>query len=157
MKHAPGSRMSHESCAEPPESGVIECAVGRGVKGVRTQSRVVVDIETPPMIADLIDRAATAFDSDIDVARVLLFRAAAALRAARPPNEPPVDRSAVSTVRLVLAPWQLDRICAYIEANLTQTIRNADLARLIFLSPSHFFRAFSGSTGISPARYVMRR
>jgi hypothetical protein len=119
MKHAPGSRMPHESCAEPPGSGVIECAVGRGVKGLRNKSRVVGDIETPPMVANLIDRAATAFDSDIDVARVLLFRAAVALRAARAPNGRPVDRSAVSTVRRVLAPWQLDRICAYIEANDT--------------------------------------
>ena len=65
------------------------------------------------MIADLIDRAATAFDSDIDVARVLLFQAAAALRA---PNEQLVDLSAASTVRLVLAPWQLDRTFACIES-----------------------------------------
>jgi len=68
------------------------------------------------MIADLIDRAATAFDSDIDAARVLLFQAVAALRAARAPNEQPVDRSAASTVRLVLAPWQLDRTFACIES-----------------------------------------
>ena len=131
MKHAPGSRMPHESCAEPPVSGVIECAVGEGVKRVRIYSRVVVDIETPPMIADLIDRAATAFDSDIDVARVLLFRAATALRAARAPNEQPVDRSAASTVRLVLAPWQLDRIFACIEADVAQTTRAA-------LKPIHY-------------------
>ena len=137
MKHAPGSRMPHESCAEPPVSGVIECAVGRGVKGLPNNSRVVVDIETPPMIADLIDRAATAFDSDIDVAGVLLFQAAATLRAARAPNERPVDRSAASTVRLVLAPWQRDRIFAYIEANVAQTIRNADLARLIYQMVRH--------------------
>jgi hypothetical protein len=72
------------------------------------------------MIADLIDRAATAFDPDIDVARVLLFQAAAALRE---PNEQPVDRSATSTVRLVLAPWQLDRIFACIEANVERPRR----------------------------------
>jgi hypothetical protein len=75
------------------------------------------------MIADLIDRAATALDSDIDVARVLLFQAAAALRAARAPNEQPVDRSATSTVRLVLAPWQPDRTCACIEANVERPRR----------------------------------
>jgi AraC family transcriptional regulator len=109
------------------------------------------------MIADLIDRAATAFDSDRDAARALLFRAAAALRAARTPREQRVDDSTSAAASLVLETWQVDRILAHIDANIAETMRNAALARLVFLSTSHFSRAFAASVGVSPARYVLRR
>ena len=65
----------------------------------------------------------------------------------------PIERAA----SFVLGPWQLDRILTHIDANIAHTLRNDALAKLIFLSTSHFSRAFSGSAGMSPARYVMRR
>ena len=157
MKQAPVTRMSHESYAEPPVSTHIECAIGEGVKGVRNHFRVVVDIEAPPLIADLIDRATTALDSDLNVARQLLVQAAAVLRANRAAHEGPAACSATDAAGLALAPWQLDRILIYIEENFADRLRNCELARLVSLSTRHFSRAFVGSLGVSPARYVRRR
>ena len=92
-----------------------------------------------------------------DVARRPLFRATAVRWATRAAHERPVDHLTATTVRVALAPWQLDRIFAHIEENLAETLRNAHLARLIFLSTSQFSRAFSASVGISPAQYILRR
>jgi hypothetical protein len=121
MKQAPVPRMPHESYAEPPVSTLIECAIGEGVKGVRNKLRVVVDIEAPPLIADLIDRATAA-------------------------NERPAECSATNAAGLALAPWQLDRILIYIEENFADRLRNCELAQLITLSTSHFSRALFRQT-----------
>jgi AraC-like DNA-binding protein len=56
-----------------------------------------------------------------------------------------------------LAPWQIRRVAAHIEANLGATIRIKDLATLIDLSLSHFSRAFKKNFADSPHRYLMRR
>ncbi len=156
MKHAPVTRMPHESCAEPPVSVLIECAIGEGVEGVRNNFRVVVDIEAP-LIADLIAKATMALDSDLNVARQLLVQAAAVLRANRAARERPAECSAINAARLALAPWQLDRILIYIEENVADRLRNCQLAQLVGLSTSQFSRSFLGSLGVSPARYVRRR
>jgi AraC family transcriptional regulator len=157
MRQAPVPRMPHESYAEPPVSALIECVIGEGVKGVQTHFRVAVGIEAPPLIADLIDRATMALGSDLNVARQLLVQAAAMLRANRAAHERPAERSATNAAGLALAPWQLDRILIYIEENFADRLRNCELAQLISLSTSHFSRAFIGSLGVSPARYVRRR
>ena len=60
-------------------------------------------------------------------------------------------------VRTGLAPWQVRRVLAYIEANLDQTVRNKDLAAVVRLSPFHFAVAFHNSVGESPHAYVIRR
>lgn len=53
-----------------------------------------------------------------------------------------------------LAPWQLRRIAALVEARLASEIRIADLADAIGLSPGHFHRAFRATTGKTPLTYV---
>jgi AraC family transcriptional regulator len=53
-----------------------------------------------------------------------------------------------------LAPWQLRRVTEFIEQNLTDPPSLPALAALCRLSPSHFGRAFKGSTGISPHRWM---
>jgi AraC-like DNA-binding protein len=55
-----------------------------------------------------------------------------------------------------LAPWQIRRITAHINANLDAALRVADLARVARLSQSYFARAFSGSFGCPPHRFVTR-
>ncbi len=56
-----------------------------------------------------------------------------------------------------LAPWQVRRVLAHIEANLGIPIRNKDLAALARLSVFHFNVAFRNSVGNSPHEYIIRR
>jgi AraC family transcriptional regulator len=56
-----------------------------------------------------------------------------------------------------LAPWQLRRVLSFIEANLSTSIRNQDLAAIIRLSTTHFNVAFRNSVGESPHGYLIRR
>jgi AraC family transcriptional regulator len=56
-----------------------------------------------------------------------------------------------------LAPWQIRRLTAHIEANLDTPLRTRDLSTLVRLSPSHFVRAFKDSLGYPPHGYVMRQ
>jgi AraC-like DNA-binding protein len=48
-------------------------------------------------------------------------------------------------------------VIAYIEANLAAAIQAKDLAALVNLSTSHFFRGFKASTGMTPFEYVAQR
>ena len=54
-----------------------------------------------------------------------------------------------------LAPWQLRRVTEFIEQNLADPPSLPALAAICRLSPSHFGRAFKGSTGVSPHRWMM--
>src|ERR1700744_142983 len=56
-----------------------------------------------------------------------------------------------------LAPWQINRVLAYVEANPPNSIQARDLALAINLSTSHFFRGFRVSTGLTPFEYVAQR
>ena len=56
-----------------------------------------------------------------------------------------------------LAPWQVLRTKAHVEANLDSTVRAGDLAAIARLSPGHFSRAFKGSLGVAPTAYIARR
>jgi len=54
-----------------------------------------------------------------------------------------------------LAPWQVKKVTDFIRANLTETLRLSELAAISGLSPSHFGRAFKGSTGLPPHRWQL--
>jgi transcriptional regulator GlxA family with amidase domain len=56
-----------------------------------------------------------------------------------------------------LAPWQIRKVTAHVEANLDVPIRSSDLAAIARLSPCHFSRVFRNSFGCSPLEYVMQR
>jgi transcriptional regulator GlxA family with amidase domain len=60
-------------------------------------------------------------------------------------------------VRQGLAPWQVRRVLAHVDANLSTPIRNEDLAAVARLSTSHFNVAFRSSIGESPHEYIIRR
>jgi transcriptional regulator GlxA family with amidase domain len=62
-----------------------------------------------------------------------------------------------SCLRGGLASWQAKRVTSYIEDKLDSTIRVSDLAGLVRLSSSHFFRAFRETFGETPLTYVMKR
>jgi AraC family transcriptional regulator len=55
--------------------------------------------------------------------------------------------------RSCLAPWQLRRVTDFMRDNLPETLELAQLAAISGLSPSHFGRAFKGSTGLPPHRW----
>ncbi len=56
-----------------------------------------------------------------------------------------------------LAPWQLRRAYAFIEAHLDGDPSIAELAQECRLSASHFARAFRQATGLPPHRWLTRR
>jgi AraC family transcriptional regulator len=55
-----------------------------------------------------------------------------------------------------LAPWQLKRVTDFMRDNLADTLQLAQLAAISGLSPSHFGRAFKGSTGLPPHRWQLK-
>lgn len=55
-----------------------------------------------------------------------------------------------------LAPWQLRRIEAFMEAHLGGDPSIHELARECCLSPSYFARAFAQSTGLPPHRWLLK-
>ncbi|WP_202913102.1 helix-turn-helix domain-containing protein [Acuticoccus sediminis] len=61
------------------------------------------------------------------------------------------------TTRGGLAPWQIRRVAAYVEANLGQSVSIADLAGTVRLSNGHFCRAFKASVGMTPHTFIVRR
>jgi len=69
----------------------------------------------------------------------------------------PAQPAAENSVLQGLAPWQLRRVLAHIEANLGLSIRNKELATLARLSPFHFNVAFRNSVGESPHAHIIRR
>jgi len=111
----------------------------------------------PVTIASLIESAAASFEVDRDACRQFLLRASALLRAGRAVQErrgrPPEPHRSLGR----LAQWQVNRVIAYIEANLAAAIQAKDLAALVNLSTSHFFRGFKASTGMTPFEYVAQR
>jgi transcriptional regulator GlxA family with amidase domain len=62
-----------------------------------------------------------------------------------------------SGVRGGLAPWQVRRVLAHIEANLNTPIRNRDLAAIARLSEYHFNVSFRCSVAEPPHTYIIRR
>jgi AraC family transcriptional regulator len=86
-------------------------------------------------------------------AAACLQRAKAMLQSVDGPSPQPAENGA----RQGLAPWQLRRVLAYIEANLSTPIRNKDLATIARLSTFHFNVAFRNSVGDSPHEYIIRR
>src|SRR5690348_9651948 len=52
---------------------------------------------------------------------------------------------------------RLSRVLGYIEEHLGEDITVTDLANVACLSIFHFTRAFAGTMGVPPRRYVTRR
>jgi AraC family transcriptional regulator len=108
---------------------------------------------TPAFIASLIESAVSSFEVDRTASREYLFRAFALIRAqARQPQD-----SVADATRGRLATWQVNRVIVHIDANLSASLQTKELAKLVNLSVSHFFRAFKVSVGMPPSEYITRR
>ena len=62
-----------------------------------------------------------------------------------------------SSERQGLVKWRLKRVFEYVEAELSEPLSLADLARAAGLSRMHFAAQFRAATGIRPHEYLMRR
>jgi AraC family transcriptional regulator len=78
-------------------------------------------------------------------------------RDARDAQDTPAAHPPATTSPGGLAPWQVRRVLAYVEANLDKPIRNGDLADVARLSQFHFNVSFRRSVGDSPHEYIIRR
>jgi AraC family transcriptional regulator len=112
-------------------------------------------------VADLLYALGSAFQNKPEEAYGYVSRAVALLRLEIPGMISTPDsydtKSAASASRGGLAPWQIRKVSAHIEAHLDSTIGAADLAGLVKLSVFHFCRAFRASFGEPPHTYVMQR
>ena len=99
--------------------------------------------------------ATAVLDTDLHAAKMYIEGAAELLGPDLAKAAPLAPAS--SRPRGGLAPWQAKRIRSYIEGKLHSSIRATDLAGVVQLSPSHFFRAFRKTFGESPLAYIMQR
>ena len=97
-------------------------------------------------IADLLLAARDTLDVDWLTARMLAVRAVEML-----------DTAKERAIPGGLAPWQMKRVDAYIERNITETITLEQLASQAKLSASYFGRAFKMSIGETPHTYILRK
>jgi AraC family transcriptional regulator len=103
------------------------------------------------IVSELVAALDKTLKNDRGTAEECLKRAAAILDEADSPHP------TAAPVQGGLAPWQVRRVTAYVDANLDKTIRNGDLAAVARLSPCHFNRVFRNSVGDPPHLYIIRR
>jgi len=108
-------------------------------------------------VSFLIESAAASFEADKDAAREFLKRACVLLRATRRVEQRSENTLEPRPTANGLAPWQVNRVAAYIDSHLTTQMRGVDLAKLINVSTGQFFRAFKLSVGIPPFEYIRQR
>lgn len=104
------------------------------------------------LVAELFAALSDMLNDERDSAEESLSRAAALLQRVEAPRPPEAQE-----LKGVLAPWQVRKITAHIEANLGCSLRSGDLAALVRLSPAHFSRTFRNTFGCSPLEYVTQR
>ncbi|HET6234253.1 MAG TPA: AraC family transcriptional regulator [Acetobacteraceae bacterium] len=109
-----------------------------------------------PALSKLLDDANNALEFDRDAARCCLAQASALLRDRIVPGGRAEPRRTPYAARSGLAPWQVRRVRAHIEAHLDSPIRIADLAALSRLSASYFSVAFRRSFGVSLYQLLAR-
>ena len=106
-------------------------------------------------LASLLATATVALDTDRRTAKSCIQRAAALLGIDL--NSGGDGTAGHSCLQGGLAPWQAKHIRSFIEDKLDASIRSTDLAGVVRLSTSHFFRAFRQTFGESPLAYIMQR
>ena len=106
-------------------------------------------------LASLLVTATVALDTDRNAAESCIRRVAALLGIdLSPGGDGAAERACL---RGGLAQCQAKRLRSHIEDKLDSRIRATDLADLVQLSGSHFFRAFRKTFGESPVTYIMKR
>ena len=138
--------------ANAARTGASAFAVARADSSLR-------NADVPPALVSLVrllHDAGHALASDRDEARRCIENATALLQgelaAGRPSGE-----AAGAARRAPLTPWQVARVTAFIDAQLSEKISLATLAAMARLSLAYFSRSFRTTVGVSPRAYVIRR
>jgi AraC family transcriptional regulator len=139
---------------------IAEITVLTEVLGQANSAHEMWAQELSVVAAQFVEAACKARDGDPEATNAHIAHALSLLR--RLPSVAPRGANAVSTeeTRVILGglpAWQLRRISAHVELNISKRILIKTLARLVGLSASHFCRAFKCSFGVSPRDYVRRR
>jgi AraC-like DNA-binding protein len=103
-------------------------------------------------VAELFAALSSTLNDERDFAEECLTRAAEILQAVDVAHAPPREETKGG-----LAPWQIRKVTAQIEANLDAPMRSSELAAIARLTPCHFSRAFRNSFACSPLEYITRR
>jgi len=107
-------------------------------------------------VAVRLDNARIALSTDRAAAESWIVRASTMVRA-EATGQNIDDQGRESPARGGLAPWQLRRVMAHIDACLAMSIRVRDFNQITSLSTSHFARAFKSSVGEAVHAYIIRR
>lgn len=110
--------------------------------------------------AQLVEAACRARDGDREATRAHIAHAIALLRgipSLGPNGARLLSNVETHVVRGGLPAWQMRRVIAHVEANLSRRVLVQELAGLLGLSASHFCRAFKCTFGTSPRDYMLRR
>ena len=113
-----------------------------------------VQLEFPGVVgsaAKPLDAARSSLSLDPRAAARYICAATALLRA-----ETLISDVSAPKISGSLARWQLVKALELFETNFDRPIRLGDVADAVRMSKSHFCRAFSGSVGEPPARYLRR-
>ena len=101
----------------------------------------------------LLEAAGAALEQDRVAAGSLISRAVGLLR----DGERAAGQRRPEPATGGLAPWQVRRLEAHIDAHLEDRIAVGDLAPIVRLSVGHLSRAFKRSFGTAPHAYIIRR
>jgi AraC family transcriptional regulator len=116
--------------------------------------------ELSVVAAQLVEAACKARDGDREATRAHIAHAVALLRgkpSLGPRGTRVLSNAETHVARGGLPAWQMRRVFAHVETNLSRRIAVRELARLLGLSASHFCRAFKCTLGAAPRDYVLRR
>lgn len=110
--------------------------------------------ETAEEVSSLLLCAIRCVEKDQTIAIDLMKQASSLLKPFSVHAEP-AERHRATTGGL--APWQINRLKAYIEDRISHPISLDELAQIAKLSTSYFSAAFKTTFGISPHNYVVER